>query len=131
MTLPGWRALFERMGLEKVTAVDFSETLADMESDIRQELGLWGGIRMAAKLAFHRELMESMLAYRKLFQGYIHYIGYGYFVGRKPEPERRDWRAQIASASASAGPRADLLSKCEQRGKREAAAEAEEMGGAR
>ncbi len=90
MTLPQWRALFERMGLEEVTVTDFSETLADMEAEIRQQLGLWGEIRMAAKLAFHRDLIEAMLAYRKLFQAYIDYIGYGYFVGRKPEQPHPD-----------------------------------------
>ena len=84
MTLPEWQSLLERVGLEDVRVVDFSETLVSMEEEMKRELGFWGELKLAAKLAFRRDLTEAMLTYRRLFQDYFDYIGYGYFVGCKP-----------------------------------------------
>ena len=85
MTLPQWRELFERLGLQDVQAVDFSDALADIERAMRRELGLSGMLKLQWRLALRTDLRRAMHDYRQLFNAYTDYIGYGYFVGYKPQ----------------------------------------------
>ena len=71
-----WRRLVRRAKGRYRVEQDYRE--------MKRELGFWGELKLAAKLAFRRDLIEAMLAYRRLFQDYFDYIGYGYFVGCKP-----------------------------------------------
>jgi len=84
MTLTRWRELLERLELQDVQAVDFSEALDDMERTMRRELGLSGMFKLQWRLAWRANLRRAMRDYRRLFKAYTDYIGYGYFVGRKP-----------------------------------------------
>jgi len=82
MTLEEWKDFFERIGLVDVKIVDFSETIPDMEKAMK-ELGLKGMIKMGLKLLLRSDLRKAMNEYRKNFNEYSDYIGYGYVVGRK------------------------------------------------
>ena len=48
-----------------------------------RELGLKGMIKMGLKLLLRSDLRKAMYEYRKIFNEYSDYIGYGYVVGRK------------------------------------------------
>jgi len=83
MTLEEWKEFFEKIGMVEVKTVDFSEMIPDMEKAIRKELGLKGIVKMAFKLLLRPDLRKAMDEYRKIFNDYRDYIGYGYVVGRK------------------------------------------------
>jgi ubiquinone/menaquinone biosynthesis C-methylase UbiE len=83
MTLNEWRKFFERMGMIDVKTVNFSEEIPDMEKAMKKELGLKGMIKMGFKLLLRSDLRKAMYEYRKIFNEYGDYIGYGYVVGRK------------------------------------------------
>lgn len=86
MTIEEWKAFYERMGMVDVSTADFSETIADMEKAMKRELGVRGMIKMGFKLLLRSDLLKAMNEYRKIFEDYVDYIGYGYVVGRKREP---------------------------------------------
>lgn len=83
MTLEGWKGLYESMGMVDVTTVDFSESIPDMERAMKEELGISGMVKMGFKLLLRPDLRKAMREYRRIFQDYADYIGYGYVVGRK------------------------------------------------
>jgi len=83
MTLEKWKEFFEEMGLVDVKTVDFSEETPDMEKAMMKELGLKGTIKMACKLLLRPDLRKAMSEYRRIFEEYEEYIGYGYIVGKK------------------------------------------------
>ena len=85
MTLEEWKKFIEGVGFEDVQTVDFSDTILDMEKTLKKELGIYGMLKFGLKLALNRSLAKAMSAYRKMFKEYVDYIGYGYFVGRKPK----------------------------------------------
>ena len=84
MTLTEWKGFLERLGLEEVRTVDFSDMLPDMEKAMRKELGTKGMLKFASRLALHGDLRRGWNEYERIFDRYVNYIGYGYFVGRKP-----------------------------------------------
>ena len=83
MTLGEWKEFCKRMGMVDVRTVDFSEAIPDMERAMREELGVIGMMRMGFKLLLRPDLRKAMNEYRRIFQDYADYIGYGYVVGRK------------------------------------------------
>jgi len=83
MTLEEWKELYERTRVVDVKTIDFSETIPDMESAMKKELGIKGRIKMFCKLLSHPKLAKAMNESRKIFRDYVDYIGYGYVVGRK------------------------------------------------
>jgi cyclopropane fatty-acyl-phospholipid synthase-like methyltransferase len=85
MTLGEWKEFCERMGMVNVKTVDFSETIPDMEKAMKKELGLKGMIKMGCKLLLRSDLRKAMNEYRRIFEEYGDYIGYGYVVGRKKQ----------------------------------------------
>ena len=87
MTLEGWKAFLEGLGLEDVRSVDFSGMIPDMEKAMRQELGAKGMLKFASELAVHGSLRRGWKEYERIFDRYVDYIGYGFFVGRKPGDE--------------------------------------------
>jgi ubiquinone/menaquinone biosynthesis C-methylase UbiE len=82
MTLEEWKAFYEGMGMADVRVADFSETVSEMEDAMKKELGTKGMMKMGIKLLLRPNLLKSMNEYRKIFEEYIDYIGYGYVVGR-------------------------------------------------
>lgn len=84
MTLDEWKKFLQRMGLRDVKTVDFSYMVPDMEKAMKKELGKRGMLKFAFKLMLHGDLRRAMKEYRRIFKEYVDYIGYGYFVGRKP-----------------------------------------------
>jgi len=83
MTLDGWRALFERHGLDVVAVDDFSELLADLGSAVRKELGLSGAARMMWRLFLRPGLLRTMIRYDRIFRQGKGIFGYAYLVGAK------------------------------------------------
>lgn len=83
MTIEEWKAFYEGMGIVDVRTADFSETISDMGKAMKQELGIKGMIKMGFRLLLHSDLLKAMNEYRKIFEDYVDYIGYGYVVGRK------------------------------------------------
>jgi ubiquinone/menaquinone biosynthesis C-methylase UbiE len=83
MTLGEWRELLERIGFADVQTVDFSDTMQDMEREMKKELGLKGMMKIAGKLMMHGDLRRAWKEYERVFRQYGEHIGYGYFVGRK------------------------------------------------
>ncbi len=83
MTLDGWRALFERHGLDVIEIDDFSELLADLGSAVRKELGLLGAARMLWRLLLRAGLLRSMIQYDRIFTQGEGIFGYAYLVGAK------------------------------------------------
>jgi len=84
MTLEEWKRFIEGVGFEDVKTVDFSDTLPDMEKALKKELGMYGMLKFGLRLALNRSMAKAMSEYRKMFKEYADYIGYGYFVARKP-----------------------------------------------
>ncbi|MFQ6076143.1 MAG: hypothetical protein ACE5Z5_08425 [Candidatus Bathyarchaeia archaeon] len=84
MTLTGWRGLLEETGFVDVRTVDFSDAIPDMEKALMKELGAYGMLKFGVKLMFNPSVRKAMNEYRRVFKQYVDYIGYGYFVGRKP-----------------------------------------------
>ncbi|MGB6679891.1 MAG: class I SAM-dependent methyltransferase [Candidatus Bathyarchaeia archaeon] len=83
MTLKDWKEFYERIGMDDVKTVDFSETIPDMKKIMKKELGLKGMIKMGCKLLLRPDLGKAMNEYTKIFKEYSDYIWYGYIVGRK------------------------------------------------
>ena len=83
MALEGWRALFERHGLEVVEIDDFSDLLPGLSKAIRKELGLRGCIRMIWRLMLHGDLRRTMKEYMRIFEEGQDVFGYAYMVGAK------------------------------------------------
>ena len=83
MTIGEWRQFYERMGMFDVKAVEFSEAVEEMEKTMKEELGIKGMIKMGLKLLLRPDLRKAMGQYRRIFEDYAGYIGYGYVVGRK------------------------------------------------
>ena len=84
LTLGEWKRFLESVGLEEVRTVDFSDMIPDMEKAMRRELGVKGMLKFASKLALHGDLRRGLNDYERIFNQYVNFIGYGYFVGRKP-----------------------------------------------
>jgi cyclopropane fatty-acyl-phospholipid synthase-like methyltransferase len=84
MTPDQWKDFFERMGMVDVKAVDFSESVRDLEKAMKKALRIKGKIKMLWMLLSRSDLRRAMKEYRALFQECRDYIGYGYVVGRKP-----------------------------------------------
>lgn len=87
MTEDGWTGFFRTLGLEDVTAVDFSDLIPDMGKTIARKLGPAGILRLTGKLLFRPPLLRAMIKYNKIFSTYADNIGYAYFTGRKPACE--------------------------------------------
>jgi cyclopropane fatty-acyl-phospholipid synthase-like methyltransferase len=83
MTMEGWKAFFEEMGLFEVRAVDFSDLLPKMEKTMMRELGLKGMIKLGLKLLHNADMRRGVTKYSRIFKKYADYIGYGFVVGRK------------------------------------------------
>lgn len=84
LTLPQWQRLLEQLGLQDVKAVDFSDAIPSMAEAMKRELGFVGIVKMEWRLLLRPDLRRAMQTSRRLFSAYADYIGYGYFVGRKP-----------------------------------------------
>ncbi|MCD6358268.1 MAG: hypothetical protein J7L75_06790, partial [Thermoproteales archaeon] len=85
MTLEKWVELLEGVGLVDIRAVDFSDEIRSMWKAFIRELGIWGVVRMACKLLLRPDVLRAMREYADIFSRYGDYIGYAYFVGRKPQ----------------------------------------------
>lgn len=83
MTVEEWKAFYEEMGMVDVRTADFSETVSDMKKAMKRELGIKGMIEMSFKLLLRSHLLKAMSEYKKIFEDYADYIGYGYMVGKK------------------------------------------------
>jgi len=83
-TLKEWGAFLERIGFVNVIVVDFSETITDMDTMMKKMLGFRGMLKLTFKLIVSSPLRKAMKEYGRFFKEYQEYIGYGYFVGRKP-----------------------------------------------
>jgi ubiquinone/menaquinone biosynthesis C-methylase UbiE len=83
MTLEEWKDFYERMRMDDVKTVDFSETIPDMEKAMKKELGIKGMIKMGCSILLRSDLRKAMNEYREIFKEYSDYIGYGYVIGRK------------------------------------------------
>ncbi|MFQ6107121.1 MAG: class I SAM-dependent methyltransferase [Thermoplasmata archaeon] len=83
MMLEGWRELLEETGFIDIETVDFSDTMQDIEKEMRRELGLKGMLKFAGKLMMHGDLRRAWREYERVFREHREYIGYGYFIGRK------------------------------------------------
>jgi len=79
-----WKTFLERMGFTDVIVVDFSQTIADMDTMMKKMLGFSGMLKMTFKLMLNSPLRRAMKEYGRFFKKYQEYIGYAYFVGRKP-----------------------------------------------
>ena len=83
-TLAGWKALFERAGLENVATVDKSDLIPGWSKALKHQMGIIGQLKIAAKvigswgLAGYRTVRES----ERIFQSDT--TGYGIIVGWKP-----------------------------------------------
>lgn len=84
MTLEGWRKLFQDAGLTDIQAVDFSGPPESLERETRQALGLRGELKLTARLLVRWDLARAMYLYWRLFRTHSAYVGYAYFVGRRP-----------------------------------------------
>lgn len=82
-TLKEWKAFLERLGFVDVIGIDFSESIADMDTMAKKMLGISGMLKLAFKLMLNSPLRRAMKEYGRVFKEYQEHIGYGYFVGRK------------------------------------------------
>lgn len=85
MTFDEWRAFFESVGMIDVKVDDFSDTLNDMGKNYMKWLGIKGIAKILWRTLRDRALMRGMIEYERFFKEGKDFIGYGYFVGRKPE----------------------------------------------
>jgi len=80
-TLKEWRAFLERIGFVDVIVVDFSETMADMDTMMKKMLGFCGMLKLTFKMMLNSPLRRAMKEYERFFKEYQEYLGYGYFIG--------------------------------------------------
>ncbi len=85
MTVPQWKELLERLGLQAVKAVDISYVIPRMEAAVKKELGLGGMLKLGCKLALRSGLRKTLSEYQRLFRENAGYVGCAYFAGRKPQ----------------------------------------------
>lgn len=83
-TLEGWRALFERVGLREVQAIDRSHLVPEWMARSRRNLGLAGQARVLLKVLRSWGVggLRRVWVSERIFRS--EHMGYGILVGRKP-----------------------------------------------
>ena len=83
LTLDGWRTYLESLGLTDVRSADFTQPPAELEADMKRELGPGRLFRLGILLISRPDLRAAVMEYGKMVTAYGNYFGYASFAGTK------------------------------------------------
>jgi hypothetical protein len=83
-TLDGWKRLFQKVGLENVTAVDRSDVIPGWMRESRKQMGLSGQARAAWKIITTTGVSGIIALWQSERIFASRHLGYGIVVGTKP-----------------------------------------------